>query len=316
MIQWTKLTNFSAIQSKYRSLLIRVYLTLTLTVVSAVLGFCFYTASSARISLPPLLTLLIMFSLIFYLKITGVTAESDDHDDRDEHERQQQESANDDSDIDNDPEQFIIAENENSRSNYSNSDHNSWMEHYFSRRNWILYLFGFINGLHLSPLISHIVAMSDNGGDVGSAAFGDSSSSLSLFVIKYGTPLLALLATCLIFASFSAFSLLTKRRSMLYLGSFLSSALSILLLFSVFSLLFGFGASGAGSGQWLSQMVMLYGGLMLFVGFVIFDTQIMIEKLHARYRDTVNLSLELFIDFVGIFVRILIILAKKNNRRK
>ncbi len=315
MIQWTKLTNFSAIQSKYRSLLIRVYVTLTLTVVSAVLGFCFYTASSARISLPPLLTLLVMFSLIFYLKITGVTAESDD---RDEHERQEQESANDDGD-DSDHEQFIIAENENSRSNYSgNGDHNSWMEHYFSRRNWILYLFGFINGLHLSPLISHIVAMSDDAVDVGSAAFGDSSSSLSLFVIKYGTPLLALLATCLIFASFSAFSLLTKRRSMLYLGGFLSSALSILVLFSMFSLLFGFGgASGAGGGgQWLSQMVMLYGGLMLFVGFVIFDTQIMIEKLHAGYRDTVNLSLELFIDFVGIFVRILIILAKKNNRRK
>lgn len=55
----------------------------------------------------------------------------------------------------------------------------------------------------------------------------------------------------------------------------------------------------------------LYLGLMLMCGFVLFDTQLIIEKRRMGSKDFVQHALELFIDFIGMFRRLLIILSQK-----
>lgn len=57
----------------------------------------------------------------------------------------------------------------------------------------------------------------------------------------------------------------------------------------------------------------LYLGLILMCGFVLFDTQLIIEKRRMGNKDFVQHALELFIDFIGILRRLLIILTQKVN---
>lgn len=46
-------------------------------------------------------------------------------------------------------------------------------------------------------------------------------------------------------------------------------------------------------------------------GFVIYDTQLIIEKYHMGSKDFILHSLDLFVDFVNIFRHLLIILTQK-----
>ncbi|XP_046688378.1 probable Bax inhibitor 1 [Homalodisca vitripennis] len=51
-------------------------------------------------------------------------------------------------------------------------------------------------------------------------------------------------------------------------------------------------------------------------GFVLYDTQLIIEKRRQGDKDFVAHSVDLFIDFIGIFRRLIIILAEKEDRNK
>jgi len=154
------------------------------------------------------------------------------------------------------------------------------------KRVGILSLFAFIEGLSLGPIIRETLSL-------------DPSILTTAF-----------LGTTCIFASFSAAAYFSERRSWLYLGGLLSSALSMMIMFSFFNMFFRSVAI---------FNFQLYFGLLVFCGFVIFDTQLIIEKAARGQKDYVWDSLNLFLDFVNIFIRLLVILSKdkkkKNNNR-
>ena len=138
--------------------------------------------------------------------------------------------------------------------------------------------FAFFSGLGLGPLLQ--LVMSVNPSIIATALVG----------------------TTVVFMSFSISSLLAKRGRWLYLGGILISLLNIMVLFSFVNLLL----------RWsLFYQAHLYIGLFLMCGFVIYDTQLIIEKYHMGSKDFILHSLDLFVDFIGIFRYLLIILTQK-----
>lgn len=119
--------------------------------------------------------------------------------------------------------------------------------------------------------------------------------------------LMAFLGTTLVFGCFSVAAMSAQRRSYLFLGGMLSSAVSLLCLLSLANFFFRLE-----SLIW----VQLYGGLMVFCGYVMYDTQVIVEKASTvAHPDYIGHSLELFVDFVAIFVRILIILLQNSQQK-
>jgi len=148
----------------------------------------------------------------------------------------------------------------------------------------LLFCFALFQGASLAPLLTYVVSLKDGAGIIAQA----------------------LGATTAVFGCFSGAALLSERRSWLYLAGFLSSALSTLLWIGLFNLFFR---------TELLVNVSIYLGLIVFSGFVIFDTQLIVEKANIGDRDYPAHALELFVDFVAIFVRILIILTKNKKKR-
>jgi len=68
--------------------------------------------------------------------------------------------------------------------------------------------------------------------------------------------------------------------------------------------------------------ISLYGGLVLFSGFLLYNTQRIVRRAesHPYYAavpyDPVNASIGIYMDTINIFVRIATILAGGGNRRK
>lgn len=157
------------------------------------------------------------------------------------------------------------------------------LEETHARRVAYLLGFAFLQGVGVGPLLEAV-------------AFIDPAIIVTAF-----------LGTTAVFACFSVAALLAERRSYLYLGGFLSSALSLLFFLSFANLFMQSAAVFS---------VQLYGGLLLMSGFVLYDTQLIVEKARAGSDDYLWHGAGLFIDFVGIFVRILIILAKNRDGRR
>mmetsp|Transcript_20220 Transcript_20220/g.28357 ORF Transcript_20220/g.28357 Transcript_20220/m.28357 type:complete len:237 (+) Transcript_20220:94-804(+) len=155
-----------------------------------------------------------------------------------------------------------------------------------SKRLGILFAFSFVEGLSIGPLL------------------------LSVAAVDPAIITQAFLGTVCIFGCFSASAYFAERRSYLFLGGMLGSALTSMIVLGFLNIFLGSAFLFNG---------LLYLGLLVFCGFVIFDTQLIIEKAGSGRKDFVQDALELFLDFVNIFVRLLIILAKdkkKNNNRK
>lgn len=117
----------------------------------------------------------------------------------------------------------------------------------------------------------------------------------------------ALLGASVVFACFSLSALFAPRGYWLYLGGTLLSGLSCLFWLSILNLFWG--------SRLLFQANM-YIGLAVMCGFVVFDTQSIIEKARRGDKDYIMHSAELFIDFIAIFKRLLIILTDKEAQKK
>ena len=57
-------------------------------------------------------------------------------------------------------------------------------------------------------------------------------------------------------------------------------------------------------------------GLAVFCGFIMFDTQLIIRKARMGDKDFIAHSLDLFIDFVQVFRKVLILLMQKVRQQK
>ncbi|KAL2546148.1 Bax inhibitor 1 [Forsythia ovata] len=110
------------------------------------------------------------------------------------------------------------------------------------------------------------------------------------------------------FGCFSAAAMVARRREYLYLGGLLSSGVSILFWLQFASSIFR-GYTGLFKFE-------LYFGLLVFVGYIVVDTQDIIEKAHYGDLDYVKHALTLFTDFVAVFVRILIIMLKNASDKE
>ncbi|CAN6461104.1 unnamed protein product [Victoria cruziana] len=117
----------------------------------------------------------------------------------------------------------------------------------------------------------------------------------------------AFVGTSIAFACFSGAAIVARRREYLYLGGLLSSGISILLWLQFASSIFG--------GSTAMFKFELYFGLLVFLGYMVVDTQKIIERAYQGDMDYVKHSLDLFTDFVAVFVRMVIIMTKNASER-
>lgn len=117
----------------------------------------------------------------------------------------------------------------------------------------------------------------------------------------------AILSTFLVFVCFSLSALLAKDRKFLTLGGILLTGMTSLLVLGLLNIFIG---------STLLYRAELYIGLALMCGFVLFNTQSIIEKRRQGDTDVIRHCLDLFLDLVNMFRYILLLLTDKENRNR
>ncbi len=112
---------------------------------------------------------------------------------------------------------------------------------------------------------------------------------------------MALIATAVAFITFSGTAIFSARRSYLYLGGLLGTLTLLSLIGSFFRSFFS---------------ANLYLGLFILCFYIIYDTQVIIERAESGFRDEIGAAVNLFTDLIGIFVRLLFILNRQSKRRR
>lgn len=123
----------------------------------------------------------------------------------------------------------------------------------------------------------------------------------------------ALGGTLMAFVAFTASAVASPRRSQLYLGGLLGTLALVTMALPLLSYLL---PRSLQSGLLNTE---LYLGLFMLCGYILYDTQIIIE--HAEmystgYVDDVLPAGMLFNNLVGVFVRLLVLLAKASKERE
>ena len=111
----------------------------------------------------------------------------------------------------------------------------------------------------------------------------------------------AYVITLIVFGSFTMAALHAESTKFLHLGGILSAALLCLLVTSFFS------------RYEFVHTAILWGGLAINCGFVVYDTQLIAEKRRRGNTDYIWHAVMLFIDFVNIFRYILVLLKEKSE---
>ncbi|OAF71074.1 hypothetical protein A3Q56_01155 [Intoshia linei] len=150
-------------------------------------------------------------------------------------------------------------------------------------RTGYLMSFAFTSGISLGPIISIAMHIDET------------------IVMK------AFALTCIIFFCFSMASLKSaSERKYLYLGGTILTLTSVVFSLSLANLFFG---------SMLLFDITLYAGLGMFLMYILYDTQLIVYKFDNGDDDYIKHSLDLFIDFVAIFRRLVIILAMNNEKK-
>jgi len=117
----------------------------------------------------------------------------------------------------------------------------------------------------------------------------------------------AFMGACVIFGSFTLAALFSRERAYLYLGGTLMSVVGWMMLASFANLILG---------STIIFQAQVYIGLVVFCLFVLYDTQMIIEKRRMGDDDFIWHSVDLFFDFIQIFQKLLIILSQKEENKK
>ncbi|KAI9496825.1 inhibitor of apoptosis-promoting Bax1-domain-containing protein [Zychaea mexicana] len=142
-----------------------------------------------------------------------------------------------------------------------------------------------------------------------------SGMSLSALVTQFlyldpsGTLLLGVLSAAMfIFLGLSASATLANRRSMLYVGGMVGSLLA-LLAWTGLANLFLLRSPALFSAE-------LYLGLIAFSGYVVYDTQMIVERASAGIMDIPGHAMDLFMDLFALFVRLAVILLERESQNQ
>jgi len=111
----------------------------------------------------------------------------------------------------------------------------------------------------------------------------------------------AYVITLIVFGCFTMAALHAESTKFLHLGGALSAAMLCLLITSFFA------------RYEFVHGVILWGGLAINCGFIVYDTQLIAEKRRRGDTDYIWHAVMLFIDFVNIFRYILILLKEKSD---
>jgi FtsH-binding integral membrane protein len=156
------------------------------------------------------------------------------------------------------------------------------LDHLYNKRSSYLFAFGFCEGASLGPLVNYAVRL-------------DSAIVPT-----------ALLCTFVIFTCFSWAALTAPRRSYFYLRGLLASIATASCLLAVISIFY--------YSPFL-HTVHSYASLIVFCLYVLYDTQIIIERAEFS-KDYTWHAVSLFIDFIAIFRHILRILTEREQKQQ
>ncbi|XP_017048537.1 bax inhibitor 1-like [Drosophila ficusphila] len=154
-------------------------------------------------------------------------------------------------------------------------------KNYYTRLS-MLYALGFCSGQTLGPI--------------------DNICSINPAII-----LSALTGTFAIFISLSLVALLSKQGKYLYLGGMLASVIATMALLSLLNMVFK---------SYFVEVTELYVSLFVFAAFIVYDTQNIVVKCRNGNRDVVQHAMDLFLDVLNIFRRLLIILKQREERKQ
>ncbi|CAF1620703.1 unnamed protein product [Rotaria magnacalcarata] len=148
----------------------------------------------------------------------------------------------------------------------------------------------------------------------------NSSLALSLSPLCYLDVRLlahACLLTAGTVASISAIGMTTRRENYLWLGAPLLTGVSVVCLASISPLILPATAIGTLS---LSEFISLYGGLVVFTGALLSDTQKMIDNAESAHDiqslSPIDQSIDIYLDTIHIFVRILSVIIENEKMKK
>jgi FtsH-binding integral membrane protein len=139
-----------------------------------------------------------------------------------------------------------------------------------------LYLFTFISGMTTYPIVAHYLAI----------------AGASTVIMAFGT-------TAAVFSGLAIYASTTKR-DLTFLGGMLFAALIALIAISIFNMFWPLSSAG--------MLAFSFVGVMVFSGYVLYDFNRM--KQHGVTPEEIPLmALNLYLDFLNLFVNILRILG-------